>query len=379
MSNNFKFISDVTMQSYNDGVIASNHRVYEHIWLNDKLLISLLSHVVVDKIQAINMTKFTNIDGLLSDPTCIDYSKNEVINFDDLNSAVNYLQEHWILHSEYKNYEQYLDKKTSILDKNHLGTFHQKLGFETIIKKRQSPEEWWYNQKFDSYTGEVKDTLYKYVQENFINNYLIGLDVQNRVVLDFGCGSGMASRKFINYGAKKVYGVDPDISHLEEAVKLSGESFIPFHIDINTKKYLETLSSIEDKIDFVWMADVFHFYFYSMDGNSPQVTAAELLMTVSKKLKVGGKCIIMMPHGVFWLAPWLGGDTELPFTVLTEYSNKLYSVVPTLSQLAGSISSAKMCITNIFELYPSGCDEKIKSINFANEFPLWWVFECEKK
>jgi 2-polyprenyl-3-methyl-5-hydroxy-6-metoxy-1,4-benzoquinol methylase len=370
-----EFVSDVVLIPHNGGVISSNHRVRRHIWINNGLLSSLLGIDSPDK-KAINMTRFTNIDGLLSDPTGLDSSSEDIVVFEHIDEAIKFLQLHWIVKSEESKYLEFLNKKSNILDNKHMGTFHQQLGEELIIKNRLDPESWWYQQKFNVDTGLVKDNLYKYIQENFIEDYFNGLKLNGKVVLDFGCGSGIVARKFLNLGASKVIGIDPDVEHLNKASELSPPEFVPIHIDLNSSNYLNIFDNL--KFDIVWMSDVFHFYFYSPDANTPKVTAKDLLCKMCEKMESGNKCIIMQPHGVFWLAPWLGNE-NLPFTVISEYSNKLYSVVPSLSEMTKAISSSGFVINNIYEPKPDKHDGVSKESSFASEFPLWWVFECEKR
>jgi len=369
--------TDVVLIPYNCGVIASNYRAHSHIWLNSALLLYLLEEKIsVQSMSAANMSRFSNIDGLLADPTGIDYVQLKYITFFDKKEAIEYLKSNWIIESS--NYHEFINKKTSILDNKHLGTFHQNLGQALLLKEKLDPELWWYNQKFNNETGEVKDNLYKYIQEKFIKKYFKSLSIKEANILDFGCGTGMASREFIGLGANNVYGVDPDLNRLKEATELSPDRFTPIHIDIRGAVYLNDIVDINETFDLVWISDVFHFYFYPMDGGSPKVTGAELLEVISPKLRSGGKCVIMLPHGVFWLSPWLGSSHQ-PFTVITEYSRKLYSVVPTLSEITQSIAKAGLVMTNIFELYPEGHEKESTPTSFASEFPLWWVFECEKR
>ena len=351
-------MGDVILVPHRDGVISSNHRTHTHIWINNGLLSSLLGIESSDK-RAINMTRFTNVDGLLSDPTSLNTLSRDAVVFDDIDEAIKFLKLHWIVKGDKSEYLEFLNKKSSILDKRHMGTFHQQLGEELIVKQRLDPESWWYQQKFNLDTGHIKNNLYRHIQENFIEGYFKNLQLDGKVILDFGCGSGMAARKFLNLGATKVIGIDPDIGHLNKASELSPEEFVPVHIDLNSSDYLDVFENL--KFDMVWMSDVFHFYFYSPDASPSKVAPKDLLKRMCKRMEVGDKCIIMQPHGVFWLAPWLGDD-DIPFTLISEYSNRIYSVVPSLSEMTNAISGSGFVINNIYEPKPEKCDEELKEI-----------------
>jgi hypothetical protein len=87
----------------------------------------------------------------------------------------------------------------------------------------------------------------------------------------------------------------------------------------------------------------------------------------------------MEPHGVFWLAPRLG-DPEMPFTVLTEYASKTYSVAPGLEELSRAVAGAGLLIRRIWEPKPVDACRRLDAAAcaFAENFPQWWVFELVK-
>lgn len=330
-----------------------------------------------DLLQASDCTLFSNVDGLLADPTCLEENEmKKIVFFQNLKEAFSFLAKKFIVIDDPKNYRDYFFKKNSLVDQKHLGTFHQRLGAEIHLRLKADPALWWYAQKFDPETGKVRDNLYKFIQERFLENYFKTLDFRGKTVLDFGCGSGMASKRFTDCGAQ-VIGVDPDQNLLEKAKQSMGVSFHPVPLLLNEKNPLAQLP--ETPIDFLWLQDVFMFYFYSQDGKEPATPPAALLSHLVRNLKKGGKCVVMQPHGVFWLAPWLG-DADKPYTVLTEYSEKLYSVAPGLEEMSRVISEAGLVISNIYEPKPSleGRSVDEKAFSFATHFPQWWVFECLK-
>ena len=139
------------------------------------------------------------------------------------------------------------------------------------------------------------------------------------------------------------------------------------------------LSGIPDKeFDFIWFGDVLLFYCYPMDGGEPLFAPADLLSKLRKRLTQDGKLVIVHPHGYFWLTPWLGHD-DMPFTILTEYSNRIYSVSPSLEEMSSAIYSAGLTIDKIYEPLSEGSpkDDR-RAANFMQTFPLWWAFECRK-
>ena len=377
MSSNTKdwiICEDVNFTLADGGMIASNHRAKSHIWINDQLILLLINGKPNGLFSAADQTVFSNHEGLFADPTCLNRSSSNLkINFDNAEYALDYLVEKKIILRQNGSYEKYFGRKTSIVDFNHLGTFHQRLGMELILNKRIHPDEWWYQQKFYPENGNVRDNLYRFVQFEFLNRFVESLDLNGRTILDFGCGNGMASARFIKSGAH-VIGVDPNKNLLDHACRSLGDQFTPIIMDLDSDDPLDNLPDVE--VYLVWMADVFLYYFYTLDGKDPIMKPSQLLKRLIGNLADDGRVIIMLPHGVFWLAPWLG-DQLRPYTVVTEYVNRLNSVTPSLSEISEAVSDAGLCVTRIHEpLAVGGIDVDTRAYHFANNFPLWWVFEC---
>ncbi|MEO5347996.1 MAG: methyltransferase domain-containing protein [Magnetococcus sp. YQC-9] len=367
--------ADVVFTVQAQGLLASNFRVGTHVWLGAGLVGLLIIGETHEPPVARDLTRFSNLDGLLADPTRLDRSgESPLIRFGTVDAALVFLEQRFILVRDPQVYDRFFQKKSSILDRQHAGTFHQQLGVELLLKLRVNPDRWWYEQKFDAETGRVKPTLYKFVQEAFLERYFSSLALQDATVLDFGCGSGMASSRFAAQGVRRIIGVDPNQALLNIASERIGEKFVPVWMDLSREEPLSELG--DDPVDLVWMADVLMFYFYPIDGKEPFMPPDRLLNRVCRSLAPNGRCVIMQPHGAFWLAPWLGSP-ERPFTVLTEYAERLYSVTPSLEELSEAIERAGLTIRRIHEpKAEEGKGVDPRAFHFARQFPLWWVFEC---
>jgi SAM-dependent methyltransferase len=368
---------DVTFRIANGGVVATNHRAKRHVWLNMPVFQALVTGEDHGPMEIQKRSWFSNFDGLLADPTCEMQNPNTpILKVASLSEATKVLFEEKILISSEDKYGDYFAPKKSMLDKDHFGTFHQQLGIELLLKRRQDAQKWWYHQKFDADTGETKNNLYKFIQDYFLEKYLDTLEFKGKTVLDFGCGSGMASQKFIKRGAT-VYGMDPDSDLLELASQRNEKNFHPVKINFSDPNPFGSIPY--KKLDLVWLADVFLFYFYPQDAGSSFISAHELLAKLTVNLREGGDCVIMQPHGVFWLTPWYGTPIH-PFTVLTEYSNRNYSVTPSLQELSEAINKGGLHIKMIHEplAHPDGEKFDPMATRFAQNFPLWWVFHCVK-
>jgi SAM-dependent methyltransferase len=373
----YRVCSDVQFRIEGEGVLASNYRARRHLWLSLPLFNTLVGSNAEGELRIANLTRFTNVDGLMANPMCRDLkSMAETTLFSSVDEALDYLAKHFIVIQDDANYDAFFQKKRSILDRDHFGTFHQQLGVELRLRLRKDPAIWWNEQKFHPSTGEVRENLYKFVQEAFLDRYIASLDLQGKFVLDFGCGNGIAARRFVARGAV-VIGIDPDENLLEEAVRTIGDGFEPIVMRLSDPDPLAILP--QRPLDVVWLSDVLMFYFYPQDAGEAWISPAQLLSRLTSNLRPLGRCVIMQPHGVFWLAPWLG-DPGRPYTVITEYATRLYSVTPSLEELCKAVRDAGLAVRCIYEPKPevSGGTTDIRAFNFATVFPQWWAFECIK-
>jgi SAM-dependent methyltransferase len=79
-------------------------------------------------------------------------------------------------------------------------------------------------------------------------------DLNNKSVLDLGCGYGENCKYFIDNGASKVVGIDISKNMLEVARNENSDSKIKFvNMDMND------ISSIDDKFDVIYSSMAFHY------------------------------------------------------------------------------------------------------------------------
>lgn len=369
---------DVTFRPLDGGVLASNWRARRHVWLSMSMFSALAGAPFDGDLKACDRTRFSNVDGLLADPTGFaDPNDAKPTSFDQSSAAFEYLFDRFILIRTESDYAAYFSKKKSLIDRRHFGTFHQQLGVELRLKQKVDPTEWWLRQKFNPETGTVRDNLYRFVQEAFLERYMETMDLCGKVVLDFGCGPGLAAKEFCRRGAR-VIGIDPDPALLARAASAVEGPFTTIRLPLDESDPLSCLP--DEPLDLIWLGDVWMFYFYPPDGGPSSMAPSAVLKRLTAGLKPGGLCVIMQPHGVFWLSPWIGA-ADRPYTVLTEYANRLYSVVPSLEEISEALEDAGLVIRRIYEPKPvppsAGADPR--SYHFAREFPVWWVFECARR
>lgn len=384
MESKLEFSSDVIMHIRDAKWYLSNIKTLTHVKmemetfsnLNDYILNKEDVKVVLNKkFEIIDCTFFTNLEGLMEDPTHLDINKDVVIL--GFENVIKFLKKSFILIENKDDYLSYFKQKESFFDTKHYGTFHQQMGYSLLTSKRITPDKWWPTQKFTQ-EWEIKNNLYKYIQLNFFTNYFNEKFVKGKKILDLGCGVGFYSKILLENGAE-VIGIDPNAEYIKKAEeKCLNIGLSDFRLGI-LKENSDILRD-DEKFDVIIISDMLLFYFSPPNPND-EMDPLALLKLVRKYLKDDGILYITEPHSFFWLAPWLG-DEDNPFTVLTEYSEKNYSVTPTLSQITKKFSEAKLYIKDIYEPLPSvDCETNYskRAYNFAKKFPLWWVFILSKR
>jgi len=385
MKSKFFFSDDVSMHIRNGMWYLSNLRTLTHIKI-DMLTFAQINEYLIDnsqnecyadeKCKVINCTYFTNINGLMEDPTHINTSSAvEIIGFVNV---IEFLKKKLILIDNKQEYIEYFNPKESFFDSKHYGTFHQQMGYNLMTSLRITPDKWWPTQKF-SKDWEVKNNLYRYVQLNFFKEYFNSDFTSGKKILDLGCGVGFYSKILLENGASELIGIDPNSEYIQKAKDYClGIGTSDFRLGILDED--SDILSVDEKFDVIIISDMLLFYFSPPNPND-KMNPVALLKLVRKYLKEDGILYVTEPHSFFWLAPWMG-DENNPYTVITEYTNKMYSVTPTLSKISQAFSKANLYIREIYEPLPSEeCKEKYSSraYNFAKNFPIWWVFILGKR
>lgn len=324
-----------------------------------------------------DISHFSNLGGLMDDPSRYirnteAWPKCRTLSVADLIAV---LKENFILIVDMDQYRARFQPVTGILDREHFGNFHEQLG-RALLARRERPAQFWYSQKFTPDFAQVKENLYQAVQENFLRDFIPErFSDRSLRVLDVACGTGYYTNKI---GATGVEVVGVDIN--ETSLSIARESAPPNvqyrHADMQLPGGLEFLG--REAFDLIFLSDALLFYFCPLDKSesSRLLTPETFFKQVSYALKPNGRLIIMEPHYLFWLTPWLG-EVDFPFTVFTEYLNRKFMVTPPFSTFFQAASRGGFALTNMTEIQP---DPKFESVDkrafcFAREFPLWHVFE----
>jgi SAM-dependent methyltransferase len=325
-----------------------------------------------------DISKFSNEDGLLADPSRFLRNEYEWKNKKELElkEVLKILEDKFLIIRNDKEYRNKFQRKKSILDSKNFGNFHDQLGQHLMLNLRKSPEKWWTEQKFNQDYTSTKNNLYDAIQSKFLEKYFTRKIKSEYTVVDIGCGVGYYSNMMAKNGAK-VIGVDPNPEYLKIAEKNAMPNTEFMMMDIGNSEELKKIPN--ESADIIFMSDALLFYFVSPDTKK-KPNLEKLFSDIRRILKPNGTFVSVEPHYIFWLSPWLG-EEEHPYTILTEYNNKKFGVTATISKLIQSFSKGGFSITWMEELTPDNSFKNIDSraYNFAMEFPLWQLFELCKR
>lgn len=319
-------------------------------------------------------SRFTNEDGLLADPTRFVRDPEEWPEAEALTGAAfaERLRERLIVVDDPEAYRARFAPKTSILDGEHLGTFHQQLGQHLFLARREDPDRWWLAQKLTADLRAVAPGLYASIQAHRLERWAAERLAPGARVVDLGCGTGIYTNMMARAGAAAL-GVDPTEAFLEIARETAAPGAEFRHLAISEPGALDAIASAS--ADVVFMSDALLFYFVP-SGPGQHADLDVLLADVRRILAPGGRFVSVEPNYQFWLAPWLG-DPGRPWTVLTEHLHRDFAVTPTPVQLLSAVLGRGFHLVAAEELTPDPAQarDEPRGHAFASEFPLWQLYE----
>lgn len=326
--------------------------------------------------RAWDVQRFSNATGLLEDPTRLCRAQDGWPQAETLSQAELHkrLLQRCLLVEDEAAYRARFQPKDSLLDFKNFGNFHQQLGQHLLLTERVDPVQWWYQQKFTQDLSGIRNNLYKAVQEHYLRRYFPNKLHAGVTIVDVGCGIGFYSRLMASCGAE-VVAVDPNAGYIDNASKQELPNLRFLCAPIGAPGGLDALAS--QSADYVFMSDALLFYFIpEFPGQAADLGI--LMRDIHRILKPGGAFISLEPHPSFFLTPWLG-DAERPYTVLTEYRNRRFSIVPSLAELAKGVMAHGFSLSFVDELYSGGCAGlDSRAHGFASEFPIWQLLEFQK-
>ena len=382
---NYKIAGDAILRvQKGEGWILSNPRARRHLEL-DRLAMAAIAdsaeaksaeewEIALGDGMGWDRSAFSNADGLMVDPTGFGPRKGEALRGRELFEAMKRAR---LVETEGRDdYLSFLAPQTSLLDQGHLGTFHQAVGrFQLRDLRRKDSWRWWHDQKFSPDGLELKPGLYRWVQGHFFDRFFSTVSLDGTRLLDFGCGNGFYSRRFAELGAE-VIGLDTSPELLDIARRNHpGIEFVLTTQD-DAGHGLDAIPSAS--YDVVYMSDVLLFFFHDLKTHQRDHAALEALLSSFRRiLKPSGTLYFMEPNATFWLAPWYG-EPPVPYTVVTEYRNHIYSVAPTPEDVITALAESGFAVTTFRHPEVQDFDDSMDEMAyaFARNFPLWDFYGC---
>lgn len=378
-----KLCGDVLLHAVEGRWIASNPRTHSHVELSDEAMAAIarlasgaaagqwtgdLAHV-----EGWDRTGLELGHGLWSDPTRLVPRVGEARSGTAL---LDLLRRRWILCAEdASDYETFLAPHASLLDHDHLGTFHQIVGQHLILTLRTRKKwKWWHETKFAADGKTLRPGPYKWVQEPFFDSYFARQPVAGERILDFACGNGYYARKFAAAGAR-VIGVDTE-AELIDLARSNDDGRCEFVCPESPEAGLAFLNGLPaNSFDRVYMSDILLLL---LEPSSDASAAEAVMSALSRLLRPHGKLHLFEPNPVFWLGSRIA-DPRRPMVVVPEYRNQLYNVAPTLDRVMDVMGRCDLRMAEFIHPPGDGIPAEQKSLKqFASCFPLWDFITFER-
>jgi SAM-dependent methyltransferase len=256
----------------------------------------------------------------------------------------------------------------NLLDREHLGNFHQRVGQHVLLEKRiREPWRAWQDQKFSPDGRELLPGNYQHVQERFFDDYF-GKQTLAATIVDFGCGNGYFSAKFASMGAR-VVALDSSSELLDIAqANHKGDPLLEFHLTRTIGDACDLLDSLPaGSCRLVYLQDTLLLLLFPESGR-PSLEIPRLLSSFRRVLGADGRLCAMEPNPVFWLAGRYG-DPEFPYAIVTEYRRPNFNVAPTLDRVLPVLASAGFALVEY--RHPEPTDSTHADYAYIAEYPIW--------
>lgn len=364
---------DAVFRRVADAWVASNPRLRSHVELSPAALSALAPAGHRDPAEW--ATRFADAAGrdrtlrgmgsagLVADHSGLAPASGAWVTGADL---VNLLQLRGVLIASAAAVQTRLKPLTGPLDRDSLGTFHQRVGQHVLLEKRiREPWRAWQDQKFARDGRSLLDTPYRQIQETFFDAYFASQSVAGKRVLDFGCGNGYYTAKFATLGVR-VTGMDSSGELLAMAREnfggLPGLDFVQASDPASVLRYLA--DPAQGPFDMIYLQDTLLLLLQPESGAS-SAPVGELLRAFRNALAERGTLRAMEPNAVFWLAGRYG-DADAPYALVTEYRHPVFNVAPTMDCLLGAMSAAGFALRDLEHPSSTRPDDA-----YSREFPIW--------
>lgn len=260
----------------------------------------------------------------------------------------------------------------SVLDRDSLGSFHERVGQYLLVDRRtRNPWQAWQDQKFTPDGRTLLDTPYRFLEAQFFSDYFTAERLSGSRVLDFGCGNGYFAGIFAERGAR-VTGLDSSAELLALAQRnQGGKGLIDFILSASFEASIQQLHRWPAaSFDLIYLQDTL-LLLLKPEAGQPSPLLGDLLTGFRRVLAPGGRLCAMEPNAIFWTAGRYG-DQESPYAVVTEYRRPVFNVAPTLDQVLDATAAAGFALRRLMHPAPAA---SAGANGYYAEFPIWDFLE----
>lgn len=255
------------------------------------------------------------------------------------------------------------------------GSFHEQIATESLFN-RTTPTEWWTTQKFADDHRSIKPTPYRFIEEQFLNQYFAE-DLPGKTVLEIGSGTGYFTAVMARHAGLTV-GLDFNPAYVQTAID-TWKGFTDLCFIVGNITDLDSLapSLPISRYDRIVLIDTFLFLFDPTYGAALAAQADQIMHNIRRLLNPGGRLLVMDPHP-FWLSPWIGAESG-PVGFLTEYRSRRLKVTPTIEELTGFLCRTGFRVRRVLEPVIGDGYKAVDPVAYAfmRQFPQWWFWEIE--
>ena len=380
MNTMFSLNKECLLRISDGAILISNPRLRLHVEVDTNAVCKLMQNLkglsqvewesqLIDCSGADRTQRFLGMNGLVTDHSGLqsgaDCKAVKVAGAE----LYKLLRGHLILIGQSIESQSRVAQLNNLLDQEHLGSFHQRVGQSVLLSLRER-EPWraWQNQKFSEDGLRLIGENYCQIQEPYFDNRFSNQNLSALQILDFGCGNGYFSVKFVDAGAS-VIALDSSEELMSWARKNHGHrhnlDFILAKTIPDSIQYLNSLKA--ESINLIYLQDTL-LLLLNPEGGLPSEVLFDLFQAFRRILTPDGEICAMEPNATFWLAGRYG-DNDAPYAVVTEYRNHVFNVAPNLGEMLEPLAKAGFGLVEY--CHPKHTDPNHADYAYAKEFPIW--------
>lgn len=374
MTEKLFYNTDVVLRFESGVWLASNPRLRTHVELDAEALVVLTTGAAGQEelvwVEALARTsgydrtqRAVGVTGLHTDHSGVAETRGDARKGAAL---LKLLRQHRVLIASHNEAIDMVRPLSSVLDRESMGNFHQRVGQHLVWQRQHEPWRAWQNQKFTPDGLTLLDGAYLRIQAYHFDKYFTPERLKGRRILDFGCGNGYFSARMADAGAD-VLALD-NSAELLALARHNHSQKADLHF-IETGSFDEVMMLVDglpaNSFDYIYLQDTLLLLLQPESGPTSQ-QLPDVFRAFHRLLRPMGRLCAMEPNAIFWLANRYG-DPLRRYAIVTEYFQPRFNVVPTLDHLIAFMAKAGFALYGYTHPRPEATLADI----YQSEFPIW--------